>query len=69
MTKPWEKLFDVVQSIDDGKYYIYDKLAKAYTFAPNRPYGYGRYRDACRGAAQRYNSIQKALEKHMLGAK
>ncbi len=72
----WHSMFDVLREdtdLPDGrrsiKYYIVDKVTGEKIFPPTRSYGYGNMQDACRGAAQLYNSIQKSIEEDLLGQK
>lgn len=72
--KRWRAVFNVDKELTRGEngkveisYYILDKVTGEKIFPSTRGYGYGTFQDACRGAAQLYNSIQKSIEKDLLG--
>lgn len=63
--KPWENDFKI--ELRDGSrlntksYFLVSKSTNKIIFPKTRQYGYSTYQDACRGAAQLYNSIEKSL--------
>lgn len=73
--RDWHNMFNIERELTQGQdefkikvtFYIVDKVTGEKIFPPTRPYGYGTFQDACRGAAQLYKSIQKSIEKDLLG--
>lgn len=64
--KPWQTMFRV-ERLSDNRYYVIDNKTGEKVFSESRQYGYSGYRDACRGAAQKFNALQRAIEKNLLG--
>ena len=66
--KPWQNDFNVElrdrvdrSHIRSKSYFIISKSTNKIIFPKTRQYGYSTYQDACRGAAQLYNNIERDL--------